>query len=108
MRRGATAFTGLRYSHSLLDGIALGAALLAWPLALAALGAPVAWLSAALIVTPLTSGLISFARLVVVAFPLVAGVASYVRGWPFRILAAASFTLEAALFVWYVGNGWVA
>lgn len=96
------------YTHPLFDGIVAAGAILALPFVMARLGWRQALLASVLVIVPLSSGLISFSRLVLPAFPLFVLVASDVKGWTFTGCVAGCFALQAFLFTWFAASGWVA
>ncbi|MGE3843384.1 MAG: hypothetical protein AB7I50_17575 [Vicinamibacterales bacterium] len=96
------------YDRPLLDGLLSAAAVLALPFVFTSLGWFEGCLASALVLVPLSSGLISFSRLVLPAFPLFVLAALHVRGRIATSAAVVCFALQALLFAWFAAGGWIA
>lgn len=96
------------YDRPLFDGLLAGLAILALPFVFVSLGWFDGCLAAALVLVPLSSGLISFSRLVLPAIPLFVVVAFHVRGRLATGAAVACLGLQAFLFAWFAAGGWIA
>jgi hypothetical protein len=96
------------YTNSLIDGLLAIGAVLSLPFVFLRMGSIEGLLASAVVLFPLTSGFISFSRLVLPAFPVFVLVAAGSRGWRFPALTGAAFALQTLLFVWFACLGWVA
>jgi hypothetical protein len=98
----------LGWANSTLDASIAVLALAALPFVLTRLGVAELLLAAGVILLPLASGLISFSRLVLPAFPLFVIAAAVLRGRAARFVIPALMALQALLFSKYVAWQWVA
>lgn len=96
------------WANSILDAVLAVGALSLLPMVWKRLGRAEAVFAASVVLFPLGSGLISFSRLVLPAFPLFVVLATGSRAWPSRALVGAGLTLQVVLFTMYVGWRWVA
>ena len=65
-------------------------------------------LAAGVVLFPLTSGFVSFTRLLLPAFPIFVLPATVLGRRGFVLVAVTAFILQAFAFAWFVGRGWIA
>ena len=96
------------WANSILDATVAAGALATLPFVWSRLGIAEAVFAAAVVVFPLGSGLISFSRLVLPAFPVFVVLAMALSRWPYRAWLVGSLALQVWLFWMYIGWRWVA
>lgn len=95
------------YANSILDaGLAVGA-LAALPFTFAVVGVAEGVFATLATLVPLASGLVSFARILLVIFPIHVLLARGLTGARLRVVLAAGMALQLGLFAWFVRYGWV-
>jgi hypothetical protein len=96
------------YDLNITDGVAAFAAILCLPWVFHRLGIPEGALAAGVVLFPLTSGFVSFTRLLLPAFPIFVLPAAVLGRRGFVLVAVTAFILQAVAFAWFVGRGWIA